>query len=107
TSPRGLVLSQFIAEGRSDPELLKAFQERFQKPRRKAVQVSWDRGVARGELRTDIDAGTGIDLLFGPIVYRRMTEQGPVKDAAAEMLVEAVFRGITNHRNGDPRSRKL
>ena len=95
TSPRGRILSQFIAEGRSDPELLKAFQERFQKPRRKAVQVMWERGVARGELRADIDAGTVIDLLFGPIVYRLMTEHGPLNDAAAEMLVEAVFSGIT------------
>lgn len=95
TSQRGRVLSQFIAEGRSDPELLKAFQERFQEPRRKAVRVSWERGVARGELRADIDAGTVIDLLFGPIVYRLMTEHGPLNDAAAEMLVEAVFSGIT------------
>src|SRR5262249_57917496 len=95
TSPRGRGLSQFIAEGRSDPELLKAFQERFQEPRRKAVQVTWERGVARGELRADIDAGTVIDLLFGPIVYRLMTEHGPLNDAAAEMLVEAVFSGIT------------
>ena len=95
TSPRGRVLSQFIAEGRSDPELLKAFQVRFQEPRRKAVQMMWERGVARGELRTDIDAGTVIDLLFGPIVYRLMTEHGPMNDAAAEMLVEAVFSGIT------------
>ena len=95
TSRRGRVLSHFIAEGRSDPELLKAFQERFQQPRRKAVQVIWERGVVRGELRADIDAGTVIDLLFGPIVYRLMTEHGPLNDAAAEMLVEAVFSGIT------------
>ena len=95
TSPRGRVLSQFIAEGRSDPELLKAFQERFQEPRRKAVRVSWERGVARGELRADINAATVIDLLFGPIVYRLMTEHGPLNDAAAEMLVEVVFSGIT------------
>ena len=95
TSQRGRVLSQFIAEGRSDPELLKAFRERFQEPRRKAVQVTWEHGVARGELRADIDAGTVIDLLFGPIVYRLMTEHGPLNDAAAEMLVEAVFTGIT------------
>src|SRR5262245_39855253 len=98
TSPRGRMLSQFIAEGRSDPELLKAFQERFQEPRRKAVQAMWERGVARGELRADIDAGTVIDLLFGPIVYRLMTEHGPLNDAAAETLVEAVFSGITIKR---------
>ena len=95
TSPRGRVLSQFIAEGRSDPELLKEFQKRFQGPRRKVLQVMWERGVARGELRADINAATVIDLLFGPIVYRLMTEHGPLNDAAAEMLVEVVFSGIT------------
>src|SRR5262249_62052451 len=54
TSPRGRVLSQFIAEGRGDPEVLKAFQERLQQPRRKAVQETWERGGARGELRAGL-----------------------------------------------------
>src|SRR5262249_56605430 len=92
---RGRVLSRCTAGGRSDRELLTAFGERLREPRRKAVQATWERGVARGELRADIDAGTVIDLLFGPIVYRLMTEHGPLNDAAAEMLVEAVFSGIT------------
>src|SRR5262249_42486221 len=89
TSPRGRALSQFIAEGRGDREVVRACRERSEDPRRKAVRVMWERAVARGELRADIDAGTVIDLLFGPIVYRLMTEHGPLNDAAAEMLVEA------------------
>src|SRR5262249_62406808 len=91
----GGVWRQFTAGGGSAPELLRAFQGGFQDPRRKAVRVMWERAVARGELRADIDAGTVIDLLFGPIVYRLMTEHGPLNDAAAEMLVEAAFSGIT------------
>jgi AcrR family transcriptional regulator len=95
SSSRGRMLSQFIAEGRSDPEFLRLFQERFQQPRRQAVRATWKRGVARGELRPDVDAETVIDLLFGPVVYRLMSEHGPLDDSAAETIVEAVFNGIT------------
>lgn len=93
-SPRGRLLSQFIAEGRNDPEFLKAFRDRFQSRRRQAVAVTCERGVARGELRPEISTETVIDLLFGPIVYRLMTEHGPLDDAAAAELVDAVFNGI-------------
>jgi hypothetical protein len=46
-----------------------------------------------------INPETVIDMLFGPVVYRLMTEHGPLDDAAAEELVDAVFNGIANHKS--------
>ncbi len=54
----------------------------------------WDRGVARGELRTDIDADTAVDLLVGAVTYRILLGHGPLDDAAAEALVDAAMRGF-------------
>jgi AcrR family transcriptional regulator len=88
------VVRQFIAEGQSDPELLTMFRERFLHPRRQAVRELWERGVARGEIRPDLDADLAIDLLFGPLFYRLLVGHGALDDADAEALAAAVFRGL-------------
>jgi AcrR family transcriptional regulator len=105
TSRYGRMLAQFLAEGQSDPEFLALFRERFQQPRRKVVRVMWERGVARGEVRKDIDVELVIDLLFGTVVYRLMGNHNPLDDATAKSIVDAVFHGLlipkgkSKHRN--------
>ena len=94
TSRYGRMLAQFLAEGQSDPNFLALFRERFQQPRRNAVRVLWERGVARGEVRKDVDVELVIDLLFGTVVYRLMGNHNPLDDATAKSIVDAVFHGL-------------
>jgi AcrR family transcriptional regulator len=94
TSPRGRLFRQFIAEGQSDRSFLALFNERFLKLRRDAVRVIWQRGVDRGELRSDVDCDAALDLIYGRSLYRLMTEHAPVNDAQAEALVALAFRGL-------------
>jgi hypothetical protein len=35
-----------------------------------AEQAIWDRGVARGELRPDVDPEVAMDLVFSPAIDR-------------------------------------
>jgi AcrR family transcriptional regulator len=93
-SPRGRLLTQFIAEGQSDPELLRLFRERFLRLRRQAVGVIWKKAVDRGDIRSDVDSELFIDLLFSPLVYRLLVGHNPLGDADAEAIVSAVFRGV-------------
>ena len=93
-SPRGRLLTQFIAEGQNDPELLRLFRERFLRLRRQAVRVIWDKAVARGDVRADVECELFIDLLFSPLVYRLLVGHNPLTDADAEAIVSAVFRGV-------------
>jgi AcrR family transcriptional regulator len=93
-SAGGRMVCQFIAEGQSDPELLTMFRERFLHSRRQAVRELWERGVARGEIRPDLDADLAIDLIFGPMFYRLLVGHGSLDDADAEAMVAAVFRGL-------------
>jgi AcrR family transcriptional regulator len=93
-SPCGRLLCQFIAEGQSDPDLLAMFREQFLNQRRKAARGMWERGVARGEIRAELDPDLGIDLIFGPMVYRLLVGHGPLDDADAEAMVAAVFCGV-------------
>ena len=94
TTPYGRLLCQFIAEGQSDPEFLTLFRERFLQARRDAVRTIWERGVTRGELRDDVESDIGLDLIFGPMVYRLLTGHAPLDKANAEAMVAVAFRGL-------------
>jgi AcrR family transcriptional regulator len=94
TSSGGRILRQFIAAGQSDPEFLALYREQFLRPRRQAVRALWERGVARGQIRPDLDAELVIDLIFGPMFYRLLVGHGSLADADAEVIVTAVFQGL-------------
>jgi AcrR family transcriptional regulator len=94
SSASGKVFSQFVAEGQSDPAFLELFRERFVKPRRNDVRIIWQRGVERGEIRSDVDSEVVLDLIYGPIIFRLLSGQGHLNTKEAEGLVAAVFSGI-------------
>ena len=51
-----------------------------------------ERGIARGDLRADADAGVATELLVGPVYFRLMF--GGVLDLDfAERVVDSVMRG--------------
>jgi hypothetical protein len=58
------------------------------------VRAIWDRGVARGELRSDVDAEVAIDLVFGPAMYRLVAGHAPLDDAAADAIVAVAMGGL-------------
>jgi AcrR family transcriptional regulator len=99
TGPAGRAFCQFIAEGQSDSAFLALFRERFLKSRRDDVRVIWHRGVARGEIRADIDSEIVLDLIYGPIIYRLLVGHAPLNAKEAKTLVSAVFVGIQRSSN--------
>lgn len=102
-TPLGRIFGQFLVEGQSDPEFLALFRDRFLHPRRDAARVMWQRGVDRGEIRDDIDSDTILDLIYGPLVFRRLAGHGAMNDTEAEKMVTAIFRGI---RRSPPTERR-
>ncbi len=100
-SPAGKMFRQFIAEGQSDSHFLRLFRERFLKPRRDALRVMWQRGVARGELREEVDPEVFLDLIFSPMIYRLLAGHAPLDDVQAEALVATAFGGL--QKRGFPR----
>lgn len=93
-SPEGRILCQLIAEGQSDPHFMKLFRERFLKPRRNSLLVIWRRGVARGEIRPDVDGEMVLDLIFGPMVYRLLAGHNPLNSEVAAAFIDTIFRGL-------------
>lgn len=96
TSPRGRLFREFLAEGQSDRKFLALFRERFLKSRRDAVRTILQRGVDRGEIRADLDSEIVLDLIYGPSIYRLLTEHAPVDEAQTSALIKAAFTGLQN-----------
>jgi AcrR family transcriptional regulator len=90
----GRAYAQLIGEAQFDAEVGAELRDHLVGSRRKLVRAIWDRGVARGELRPDVDPEVAIDAVFGPAIYRLVAGHGPLDDAAADAFVEVALRGI-------------
>ena len=52
------------------------------------MRAIWDRGVARGELRPDLDPDAALDQLIGPMLYRLLMGHAPLDETSADALVD-------------------
>jgi AcrR family transcriptional regulator len=64
------LIGGLIAEEGRHPELIAAFREHLLLPRRAIVIALVQRGQARGDIRSDIDAEHAVDFLAGPLLAR-------------------------------------
>jgi AcrR family transcriptional regulator len=93
-SPSGRVFAQLIGEAQFDPVVAAELRDRLIHSRRDVSRAIWDRGVARGELRGNVDREVAIDILFGPALYRLMTGYATLDEAAADAVVDGAMRGL-------------
>ncbi len=102
------IMIKLMSERARYPELQAAFMRRVAEPRRRVVADAIERGIARGELRSDVDVGLLVDLLVGVTVYRSMltARHGPMIDREAlERVIDMVFDGVAAPKR--PRRRRL
>jgi AcrR family transcriptional regulator len=90
----GRVFAQLIGEAQSDPLVREELHAHLVEPRRALMRTIWDRGVARGELRADVDPTAALDQLIGPMLYRHLLGHAPLTDAAADAVVDGAMRGF-------------
>src|SRR5882724_1788839 len=98
--PFGKIVAGLIAEGQSEPSVLKEFFDRWVSPRRNATIADLQRGKDAGELGPDTRPDLLNDAVFGAIYYRMLLRSGPLTRRFGEELVEQVIRG---HRSGNAR----
>jgi AcrR family transcriptional regulator len=92
--PLGKIMADLIAEGQSEPDILKDLFERHIGLRRTAAIAEIEQGIASGELRRDVNAGLLIDALFGAIYYRLLLKSGPLTKQYGNELVDQVMRPL-------------
>ncbi|TDL63268.1 MULTISPECIES: TetR/AcrR family transcriptional regulator [Paenibacillus] len=94
TSREGKVITQIIGEGQSDEGLAEEYRTRYIQPRRREARGILEKGVERGELKSGIDIGLYIDLIYGPVFYRMLVTGEAMEDAFVDVLLRSLFQGI-------------
>src|SRR5258708_28579758 len=89
----GKVMAELIAEGQSDPSILKELYERHIRLRRESTVADIQRGKANGEFAADVDPGLLIDAIFGPIYYRMLLRLRPLTEQDCNCFVRQAVRG--------------
>jgi AcrR family transcriptional regulator len=90
----GRVMQGLVSDLATDPELAQAFRDRVVSVRDAEVERLVERGIARGDLRPDTDAGSAHELLIGPVYYRLLLTGQPLDRAFAKRTVDAVLRAF-------------
>jgi AcrR family transcriptional regulator len=107
----GFFIPRLVGEAAGDPELGPLLDEVLVQPGRRVMRAILERGVERGELRSDLDLESAVDLLVGAIVYRllysggdlSLLEQLPERHLAAALAGLAAEPRPTRVSPDDPR----
>lgn len=90
----GAMLVGLIAEIQHDRNLAVAWQDQVIAPLRAQYSIMVDRGVRRGEIPAETDAGVVLDLLFGACYYRLLHGQRPLNEQFVNQIVDVVAAGV-------------
>jgi len=103
TTHAGVIVSQLVAATVFDEQARQQLRNHFFSDRFTQTSIIWQRALARGEVNPDVDAGTAIDILFGPIFFRLLVGHAPIDPNSAAILADAALTGLSSpHR---PQSR--
>ncbi|HEX6037737.1 TetR/AcrR family transcriptional regulator [Longimicrobium sp.] len=86
------LLSGLVAAMARSAPIADAVRTGFVGIREEAVRRVLRRGMARGDLRQDVDLELALHLLHGPMFYRFLITGGPVDAALATDCVDTVLR---------------
>jgi AcrR family transcriptional regulator len=89
----GKVMSELIAEGQSEPAIVRELFDNHIRGRRAANAADIERGKASGELASDAEPELILDAVFGAIYYRLLLRSAPLTEEFGDELVRQVFRG--------------
>lgn len=93
-TPFGPVIRSLLSQIATNATLGDPFRATVVQARRDEIARVIERGIARGDLRADADAGLATELLVGPVYFRVMFG-GPLDRDFAERVVDAVMRGYS------------
>lgn len=87
----GRIVAQIIAEGQSDPIVLRELRERFQDGRRTVVREMLEEWQRRDDIPVPPNIEILSDLLYAPVYMRLLLGHAPLDKAFARQHVEYVW----------------
>lgn len=94
----GKVIAELIAEGQSDPKVLRELYDQHIGARRAHAVVEIEKAKRSGEFNADADAELLVDQIFGPIYYRMLLRIRPLDQAFGDSLLDQVLSGVRRNR---------
>ena len=94
-SRRGRQMALMLAGAEPESELFKAFSNRVMMDGRRRGADILDAVKARGEIRSDIDTGLCLDLIFGAIFLRLLLDHAPLGNTLADEAIALVLNGAS------------
>ena len=93
---RTTVLSHLLGEIHRNSELRDAVRATFVANRREQLRGLLREGVRTGEIRPDVDLDVATDVLFSPLLARKLVTGGKISIAVARAVVDVVFDGCAS-----------
>jgi len=91
-------IAGLLAEAQCDAELAEAFQQRLLMQRRAVLRTILERGVARGELRDEVDRDLIMDMVHGAIWYRTLLLKSPLDQTFVENVINQIMAGMATSK---------
>ena len=95
-SRNGELIREVVADAQGDQALAKDFRDRFFAHRRALGAATLDKGIATGELRSDLDVDDALDALYGPLWLRLLVGHRPIGPGAADQVLDLAWPGLKN-----------
>jgi hypothetical protein len=92
--PLGKIIATVLGAGQSDPEILRAFHEHWVEPKRREARGLLRRGMELGEIRSDLDPDTILDLLYGPLYLRLLLQNAPLNSQFVDTVFDVMEAGL-------------
>lgn len=93
-SPEGIIAMQLIAAAVTQADGPAMVRDRFFRRRRSGTEALVERGKRAGQVRTDLDTGLIVDLLFGPVIFRLFNGRGPLNRSEARAVAQVAVAAI-------------
>ena len=90
----GQLLSGIVAAMARSKAIARAVRRGFVATRHDALREVLARGVARGELRDDVDLDLVVEMLNAPLFYRYLLSGRPVNEALVTEVTASVLRAF-------------
>jgi AcrR family transcriptional regulator len=95
---RGKVFRSFIAGAQADPEIAEAFRELWIRPRRAEARKLFERYIAEGVARADLDPDLAVEMVYSPLYYRLLTGWGEITGEYLDRLLDTLLRAFVKQK---------
>jgi AcrR family transcriptional regulator len=94
SSHMGAIVKELLAESFSNHEIAEQFRTQFFAGRREPAARTIREGIARGDLRPDLEIEVALDLLYSPLWLRMIIGHQPITPSAVDELLNQVWPAL-------------